>query len=445
MMPPGSGKTTYASVVFPSWYLGSYPNHRLILVSYGQDLARDMGHKTRSIIKQQLYKRIFQAELESDSRAADHFLLTNGSAYHATGYGGDLPGRRAEGAICDDILKGIAEADSPTERDNVWKAYSNNITTRLLPRAWLVIIMTHWNEDDPCGRILPDEWSGDSGVYKGKDGFDWEVLCLQAQCETTTDPLKREIGAYLQLKEGVDDPKHWEQHKSDARKWNALYQQRPRAIEGAFFHEEDMLVDSKPIAMPTKVDCVYAVIDSAVKTGSQHDGLAVTFFALSRMNTANPPLAICDWDYTQIHGAVLIDWLPSVFMRLEELAKKTQARRGSVGAFIEDKVSGTILLHQAAQMTGWNPDWQSYPIDSKLTMRGKKERCLNVSGYVAAGQVKWTQEAHEKVVTFKGSTKNHLRSQILNVSMDSKDNDADDCRDTFAYGLSIGLGDPEGF
>jgi hypothetical protein len=255
--------------------------------------------------------------------------------------------------------------------------------------------------------------------------------------------LGRKIGEYLWPE--WFDARHWQQYESDARAWSSLFQQRPRPVEGAFFHEEDMLVDSKPIELPIKVDCVYAIIDSAVKTGKAHDGLAVTFFALSLMNTVNPPLVICDWDYTQIHGAVLIDWLPSVFIRLEELARQTQAFKGSVGAFIEDKVSGTILLHQASKMPDWKPDWQSHPIDSKLTMRGKKERCLNVSGHVAAGKVKWSRQAHERVVTFKGSTKNHLRSQILNASMESKDTDADDLQDTFSYGIAIGLGDNEGF
>jgi hypothetical protein len=200
-----------------------------------------------------------------------------------------------------------------------------------------------------------------------------------------------------------------------------------------------------PIDTPIRVDYVYAVIDSAMKTGVAHDGLAVTFFARSILNTANPPLAICDWDLTQIQGAFLNKWLPSVFIRLEALARECQAFRGSAGSFIEDKVSGTILLQQATQQPDWHPDWKSHAIDSKLTMLGKKEKALNASGHVAAGEVKWTRKAYEKVVTFKNSTKNHLRSQVLNISMESKDTDPDDCGDTLYYGVAIGLGNSAGY
>jgi hypothetical protein len=38
--------------------------------------------------------------------------------------------------------------------------------------------------------------------------------------------------------------------------------------------------------------------------------------------------------------------MPMVFDRLEELARLCQARHGSLGAFIEDKNTGTILLQQ---------------------------------------------------------------------------------------------------
>jgi len=81
---------------------------------------------------------------------------------------------------------------------------------------------------------------------------------------------------------------------------------------------------------------VFAVIDTASKTGTEHDATAVTFFA--RNNAGGRfPLMILDWDIAQIEGAFLENWLPMVFDRLEELARLCQARHGSLGAFIEDK------------------------------------------------------------------------------------------------------------
>ena len=59
------------------------------------------------------------------------------------------------------------------------------------------------------------------------------------------------------------------------------------------------------------------------------------------------PLLILDWDIVQIEGAMLETWLPQVFAHLGELARLCGARRGSIGAFIEDKNSGTISSQQA--------------------------------------------------------------------------------------------------
>jgi hypothetical protein len=101
----------------------------------------------------------------------------------------------------------------------------------------------------------------------------------------------------------------------------------------------------------------------------------VTFLAVDHIGRI--PLLILDWDITQIEGAMLETWLPQVFARLEELARLCRARGGSIGAFIEDKNAGTILLQQALRR-----QMPAHPIDSKLTAMGKDERAISVSGYV---------------------------------------------------------------
>jgi hypothetical protein len=72
------------------------------------------------------------------------------------------------------------------------------------------------------------------------------------------------------------------------------------------------------------------VIDTAVKTGTDNDGTAVTFFGYDEH--APIPLVILDWDIDQIEGAVLESWLPSVFSRLDGLARLCGARMGSIGS-----------------------------------------------------------------------------------------------------------------
>jgi hypothetical protein len=166
---------------------------------------------------------------------------------------------------------------------------------------------------------------------------------------------------------------------------------------------------------------------------------AVTFFAYDTIGKIS--LFVLDWDVVQIEGAMLETWLPQVFARLEELARLCHARRGSIGAFIEDKNSGTIL-HQQAQRR----QMPAHAIDSKLTALGKDERAISVSGYVHRELVKYTDRAFEKTVIYKRHVRNHLLDQVESFRIGDRGSDReDDLLDTFCYGIALALGNGEGF
>jgi predicted phage terminase large subunit-like protein len=238
MAPPGSAKSTYASVVAPTWYLGTQDGRRVILASYGDDLARRHGRRTRQLMRSKETAAILTCTLDPESRAADEFGLTNGSEYIACGILGGITGNRAHGIVIDDPIKGRQDADSQTIRDRTFAAYEDDLLTRLIPGGWVVIINTRWHEDDLCGRILPADWSGESGDIQCRDGNTWRVLCLQAECETTSDPLKRQIGDMLWPQ--WFDARHWAQFRLNRRTWSSLFQQRPAPDEGILFRKDDM-------------------------------------------------------------------------------------------------------------------------------------------------------------------------------------------------------------
>lgn len=733
-MPPGSAKSTYASVVFPSWYLGGAPERKVILASYGHALAKKMGRRTRSILRQQRYQRIFGTALSEDSSAADQFSLTNASEYMASGLLAGITGNRAHGILVDDPVSGIGDARSETMSESTWEAWQNDLLTRLIPGGWVVLIMcmtgdtrvrmadgserhlrdisagdqiatydngklstatvmhwanqgpndvfeirtalgfstranarhpflierrgvrrwirlknlkigdmmvrfggeptaapsasrkdassrqsasrvaprttiggggkqdsghrqtstkspgeppassigtesptrsiglwsrlkvacarfagnlrretcaltgaassasititkragsedfsattatsrsdmgglqkcsrqlpntcdftldeivaiepagredvfdiqvertenfiadgfvshnTRWDMDDIAGRILPHGWNGDSGEFDCRDGMRWRVLCLQAKCETATDPLGRSPGEYLWTE--WFDRAHWAQFEANEILWNSLYQQRPQPLGGAFFKEEQLLVrdDSneaiplerrvyKPVPTPKYVDAVFAVIDCAAKDNVEHDGLGVTYWAVSLHGTTPHKLYVLDWDYTQLSSDLLITWLPQVFDHLNDLAGECVARMGSLGAWIEDKAGGIVLLQQS-ERAGWlaqkgkppsqfpRPGYIARAIDSKLTAAGKLARNVNASGPVSRGEVKFTERAFNKTVNFKGIVKNHQWDQVLGFRTGVKQTAVDDLDDTFCYGVAIALGNSEGF
>jgi hypothetical protein len=165
----------------------------------------------------------------------------------------------------------------------------------------------------------------------------------------------------------------------------------------------------------------------------------VAFFAYDTLGKIS--LFVLDWDVVQIEGAMLETWLPAVFARLEELARLCRARNGSIGAFIEDKNAGTILLQQALRR-----QMSARAIDSKLTAMGKDERAISVSGYVHRELVKYTDRAFDKTVIYKRQSRNHLLAQVESFRVGDRASDReDDLLDTFCYGIALALGNSEGF
>ena len=210
----------------------------------------------------------------------------------------------------------------------------------------------------------------------------------------------------------------------------------------SFFRLPDMLENDRPLQEPIKImGGVFAVIDSALKSGTDHDGTAVMYCGIQPGYMSEdrlPRLIVLDWDVRQIEGDLLIKWYPEIDARLEKLAVETQAVRGNIGAFVEDKGSGTIMLQQAQRM-GLQ---KVHAIESKLTSVGKDERALAASPYVASGQVRLTRHAHDKTLCYKGVTRNHFLTQILQFRLADKDaaRRQDDILDVFCYSTILALG-----
>lgn len=206
----------------------------------------------------------------------------------------------------------------------------------------------------------------------------------------------------------------------------------------AFFSLDSMLLDNLPIPMPSKVDQVFAVVDTAVKDGLEHDGTAVIYCAVNKI--WGHKLIILDWDVIQISGDLLDQWLPTVQARCEELSILTDARQGNVGTWIEDKATGSVLIQQA-QRKGLNV----FAIDGDLTAMGKDGRALSVSSYVHRGDVKISEYAFNKTSNYRNQTKNHFLAQVCGYRMGAKTPHQMDLLDTFCYSIAIALGDSYGY
>lgn len=206
------------------------------------------------------------------------------------------------------------------------------------------------------------------------------------------------------------------------------------------FDGEKMLVNGQGVDYPSWCELVFVVIDSAMKDGKPHDGTAASFWAWNPR--AEEHKLIClEWEYVQVAGAFLIEWIPGIFERGEELARECRARSGFAGAYIEDASSGTVLLQQCEAR-----NLPAQPLPSNLTSAGKDQRAINASAAVFQGQVKFSRHAHDKTSNFKGQERNHMWRQMVDFRVADKEGykRSDDLLDTGCYAIAITLGNAEG-
>lgn len=330
LMAPGTAKSTYTSVVFPTYCMGREDGFNVIGASYGSDLIRKFGRRARTVVKQGQYHRIFDATLSTESSAADEWELTNGSTYMGGGILSGITGNRADGITWDDLIKGREQADSQTIRDKTWDAYFDDLLTRKKPGAWEVGIMTRWHEDDPAGRILPDDYAGQTGWIKGKDGNDWYVVCFPAECERKDEPLGREIGERIWPEWFPED--HFTPFKTNSRTWSSLYQQRPAPDEGLYFKREWL----KYYKTPPKDMHIYGASDYAI---TEDDG-DYTVHIVAGLD-GNDDVYILDLWREQATSDVWIESVIDLFIKHEPLTwaeEKGQIIK-SVGPFLERRIS----------------------------------------------------------------------------------------------------------
>ncbi|MFM9373262.1 terminase large subunit domain-containing protein [Streptomyces sp. Da 82-17] len=223
-MPPRHGKSQRASRWGPLWYLRRNPTHRVMLASYGADLADDHGRWVRDQLRE--HAPTLGVRLDDASRAANRFDLEQprGSSVRGgmvtAGVGGSLTGKGFNLGIIDDPFKGSDDANSPAQRERVWNWYQSVFYTRRAPGASIILINTRWHEDDLSGRILATEPEN------------WILIDLPALALSETDPLGRQVGDALWPEQYDAAELARTKRAVGERVWWALYQQQPRPLEG---------------------------------------------------------------------------------------------------------------------------------------------------------------------------------------------------------------------
>jgi predicted phage terminase large subunit-like protein len=102
-LAPRHTKSEFASYLLPSWFLGKYPEKKVIQASNTAELAVGFGRKVRNLVGSEQYAQVFpNVSLRSDSKAAGRWSTNHGGEYFAIGVGGTMTGKGADLAIIDD-------------------------------------------------------------------------------------------------------------------------------------------------------------------------------------------------------------------------------------------------------------------------------------------------------------------------------------------------------
>jgi predicted phage terminase large subunit-like protein len=385
-LPPGSAKSTYASVLFPAWFLAQRPDAMVIGAANTAELASRFGRKVRNLISE--HGQMLGVQLAGDDHAAGRWGTSAGGEYYAAGVGGTIAGRRADLALIDDPIRSWQDADSELMRERQWEWYQADLETRLKPGGAVVLIQTRWHEQDLAGRVLKEE------------GDKWRVIRIPMEAEED-DALGRQPGERLWANYFTAD--QVESAKRNPRVWGGLYQQDPKPAAGMFF-QSDWLLTYQPSQLPSNLH---------VYVGSDH--------AVSKRQTADftcmIPAGLCS------DGLLWI--LPDVFWEraaadqvVSAAVEMAKRRRPLIWGAEKGHISQSIGPFWRAALLKANVPLR---IEELTPVQDKATRAQSISGRMAMGLVRfpkfapWWAAAYDQLISFPAGAHDDFVDALAHV------------------------------
>ena len=223
--PPRHGKSEMISVHTPAWYLGTFPDRKVILSTYEADFAAGWGRRARSLLEDH-GQELWGVSVDQASRARNRWNLAGRKGGMMTaGVGGPVTGKGAHLLIIDDPVKNAEQALSETIRLKHVDWWLTTARTRLEPGAVVVCLMTRWHEADLGGYLLANE-------PRARE-LRIPALALEG------DPLGREPGEALWPERYPVGYLEAARERMGAYWFGAMYQGSPTPDEGGYFRRED--------------------------------------------------------------------------------------------------------------------------------------------------------------------------------------------------------------
>lgn len=377
-IPPRHGKSQLVSIYFPAWFIGKYPNKKVLMVSHTADLAVDFGRKVRNIIDTNDYKKIFPTvTLAQDSKSAGRWNTNVGGEYYACGVGSALAGRGADLLLVDDphneqdIINGNFEVF-----DKAYEWFTYGARTRLMPGGRVAIIQTRWHLNDLTGRVISD-------MTKNPGSDQYEVVEFPALFESKDGsqralwPEFYDVEALLRTKASMP-----------LFQWNAQYQQNPTAEEASLVKREWWNVWTGET--PPQCEYIIMSLDAAAESHNRADFTALTTWGVWFNEEAD------------CHNIILLNSIKKrlEFPELKRLALE-EYKFWEPDSFIVEKKSNGAALYQEMRRMG-------LPVQEYTPHRGsgdKLARLNAVTDIVSSKlcwvpQTRWAEEVVEEIAGF---------------------------------------------
>ena len=373
-MPPRHTKSEFASYLFPAWFLGKYPEKKIIQTAHTAELAVGFGRKVRNLVNTPDYKAIFTTRLSTDSKAAGRWNTNKGGDYFAIGVGGAVTGKGADVLIIDDPhSEQEAMMGNPAVYDRVFEWYNAGPRQRLQPGGAIIIVMTRWSKRDLTGQIINNSIK--------RDGDEWEVIQFPALFESGT-PLWPEFWS----KKELDTIKA----ELPVGKWEAQYQQNPTSEEGAIVKREMWRIWESE--HPPGCEYIIQSWDTAFEKHNRADYSACTTWGVFRHPNSNGD---------EVANIILLDAFKDrmEFPELKRKAFEMYKEWNPDSLIIEKKAAGAPLIYEMRQ--------QGIPLQEYTPSKGndKIARVNAISDLFASGMVwcpetRWAEELMEELASF---------------------------------------------
>jgi len=373
-MPPRHTKSEFASYLLPAWFLGRFPEKKIIQTAHTAELAVGFGRKVRNLVSSEAFSRVFDTKLSSDSKAAGRWNTHAGGDYFAIGVGGAVTGKGADLLIIDDPhSEQEAKQGNPAVFDNVYEWYTSGPRQRLQPGGAIIIVMTRWSKRDLTGQILKNA---------SKDGVDnWEVIEFPAILPSGT-PLW---------------PGFWKKEELEAikaeipvAKWEAQYQQNPTSEEGAIIKREHWRIWESDVA--PQCDYIIQSWDTAFEKSNRADYSACTTWGVF-----NHP----DDKGTLRTNIICLDAFKQrmEFPELKQKAFEMYKEWEPDTLIVEKKAAGAPLIYELRQ-TGILLEEYTPGKGSDKIARVNAISDLFASGVVWCPETRWADELMEELAAF---------------------------------------------